>query len=126
MGEDGSGPSDGSRLPPGKTCADGNELDVCTRWRSRILLVGEMRIVLADGDGEVIGFFCVPCVLWRDCEAVDHGIEGAGFPADDDILDMAKLDLLVGQIVENGRLEEDGGTMQKVKIDLVTLCSAYS
>jgi hypothetical protein len=31
-----------SRLPPGKTCAEGKEVEVQTRWRSRISLEGEI------------------------------------------------------------------------------------
>lgn len=34
-------------LPPGKTCADANEVDVFTRWRRRTSFSGEMRTTLA-------------------------------------------------------------------------------
>lgn len=48
-GEEGAGrlPSwEGERLPPGKTWAEGKELEVRTRWRRSISLVGEMRRML--------------------------------------------------------------------------------
>jgi hypothetical protein len=35
-------------LPPGKTWAEGKEEDVCTRWRRRTWLRGEMRITLEE------------------------------------------------------------------------------
>jgi len=34
------------RLPPGKTCAEGKEEEVRTRWRRRISLWGDMRRIL--------------------------------------------------------------------------------
>jgi hypothetical protein len=34
------------RLPPGKTWADGKLEEVLTRWRRRISLVGETRMML--------------------------------------------------------------------------------
>lgn len=44
----GSGPSwKEDRLPPGKTCAEANDDDVCTLWRSSTSLVGESRRMLA-------------------------------------------------------------------------------
>lgn len=48
LGDFGSGivPSEEERFPPGKTCAEGKEEDVRTRWRSRISLVGERRRML--------------------------------------------------------------------------------
>lgn len=39
------------RLPPGKTCAEGKELEVLTRWRRRISLVGDSKMMLALGRG---------------------------------------------------------------------------
>lgn len=51
---------DAERFPPGKTCAEGKELEVRTRCRRRISFVGEMRRMLGgcllgggiDGGGE--------------------------------------------------------------------------
>lgn len=36
-------------LPPGKTCADANEVEVFTRWRRRTSFSGEMRTTLITG-----------------------------------------------------------------------------
>lgn len=63
FGEEGGGISPSwldERLPPGNTCADGKALEVCTRWRRRIWLVGEMRSMLALGLGSTGTFFGFP------------------------------------------------------------------
>lgn len=50
VGVEGRAPSEASRFPPGKTWADGKAEDVCTLWRRRISLLGEIRMMLAEGD----------------------------------------------------------------------------
>ena len=50
-GESGAGISPSclaERVPPGKTCAEGKDEDVCTRWSSRIWFVGDIRRTLAS------------------------------------------------------------------------------
>jgi hypothetical protein len=48
-----------SRLPPGKTWAEANEVDVRTRWRRRVLFWGERRRMEALGRGGGGGFLWV-------------------------------------------------------------------
>lgn len=50
-GESGAGISPSclaERVPPGKTCAEGKDEDVRTRWSSRIWFVGDIRSTLAS------------------------------------------------------------------------------
>lgn len=46
-----------SRLPPGKTCADANEVEVLTRCSSKTSLVGDRSTIEELGRGSGIGFF---------------------------------------------------------------------
>lgn len=59
MGELGSEPSEGSRLPPGKTWAEGKEEEVLRRDSKRMLLSGPTTMV--DDEGDVgAGSFLLP------------------------------------------------------------------
>ena len=48
------GPSEGSRLPPGKTWAEGKAEDFWRRWRRRIWFEGETTMMLEEGEGAAI------------------------------------------------------------------------
>lgn len=68
------------RLPPGKTWAEGKELDVHTRWRRRIWFEEEMRRILGNGtlvnvDAKIIGTYLA---LGRGSATVFFGL----FPDD--------------------------------------------
>lgn len=64
------------RFPPGKTCAEGKEDEVRTRWRRRIWLEGEMRRMLGNMSVDVD-------------EGRGRVLPGAGSRLCDDLLGLA-------------------------------------
>jgi len=63
---------DADRLPPGNTCAEGNELEVRTRWRRRIWFEGEMRRILVWWSATVVRWEegHVPCAWSGFCSFI--------------------------------------------------------